>query len=294
MIRQKTRQAEDIRFAIDMKGFTSFMQILESIDDTRDGRELFPRPIKTSEPVQSYGIILFIKSGDTISYFACQRRTTIEFSEIVKCGPRKDKLYHYFSNMTEFERQLLCQESHNNLWKDLLLEESELFNDTKNRVEEIHKVYQPHLQQLISLTKSVATSPPFEFPKGRQNHQQDKTLLGTALRELKEESGIDLGTSVDLIDEISVIDTHKGTDGVKYQTTYYLVRSPEFFELDVKYHLVPNCIEQYCISKDMHDGGWIKLPVFQLPEHGSTLLCDRLENLLFKIHAKLCSGEVRI
>jgi ADP-ribose pyrophosphatase YjhB (NUDIX family) len=291
MIKQKTRQSEDSRFAVDTKGLTSFMQILEHIDDTRNGKELFPRPSKTADPLQSYGIILFIRDEMSIHYFACQRRTTVEFSEIVKCGPRKDKLYQYFCNMTDFERNLLCEQPHDKLWDDLLLSEMSLFNDTRMKVAAIHKAYKPYLRDLLSLTKSITDEPPFEFPKGRSNQQQDKTLLGTALRELKEEAGIDLGTSVELMDDISVVDSYKGTDGIKYQTTYFLVRSPEFFEPEFQYFDYENCIEEYCISKDMHDGKWIELPLFEKPQKGSTPLCDRLESLLFKIHAKLCSTQ---
>jgi 8-oxo-dGTP pyrophosphatase MutT (NUDIX family) len=158
----------------------------------------------------------------------------------------------------------------------------------------IHKIYKPYIRDLMSLTKSITEEPPFEFPKGRHNALQDKTLLAAALRELKEEAGIDLGNSVELMDEISVTDSYKGTDGVKYQTTYYIVKSPDFFEPEFQYFDYDNCIEEYCISKDMHDGKWIELPLREKPKRDSTPLGERLESLLFRVHAKLCSAQIGI
>lgn len=294
MIKHKTRQNDDVRFNVDMKGIKSFTQILEKIDEGKIGKELFPRPPKTTDPVQSYGVILFIQNARSISYFTCKRRTTVEFSEIVKCGPRKEKLYQYLSNMTNYERRLLCTQSHDKLWDDLLLTEMSLFNSTKKKVRTIHEAYKPYFDELMNLTSSITLTPPFEFPKGRSNHFQDKTLLATALRELKEEANIDLGSSVDLVDDLSVTETYKGTDGIKYQTTYYVIRSPEFFKPNPAFYDTDNCIGSFAISIDMVDSEWIKLPLYETPIKGSTPLSERLEGLLFKVHAKLCSTQPNV
>ena len=289
MIKQKTSQKDDPRFDVDMKGYNTFNMILDGVPDDGETTELFARPSKNNDPVQSYGVILFYRGEKDIRYFACQRRTTIEFAEIIKCGYRKDRLYHYFSNMTERERRLICEESFEQLWNDLLLSEASLFNETKAKVLAKHKLYKAHLPDLMNCTVSSGDAePPFEFPKGRANILQDKTFLATALRELREEANINLGNSVKMLDDISVVDIHKGTDGVKYQTTYFLIESPEMFEPEQTFFDHENLIEDSCISKDMHEATWIELPIGSPCVRGMTPLPDRLETLLFRVHVELC------
>ena len=288
MIKQKTGQKDDPRFNVDMKGYTTFNTILESITDEGETTELFARPSKNNDAVQSYGVILFYREQTKIRYFACQRRTTIEFAEIIKCGYRKDRLYHYFSNMTKHERTLLTEQNFETLWNDLLLSEAGFFNETKAKVIAKHVVYKPFLRDLMNCTVSNTKLPPFEFPKGRANSLQDRTYLATALRELKEEGGIVLGPIVNMIDSISIVDIHKGTDGVKYQTTYFLIESPEMFEPEVMYFDHDNLIAPTCISKDMYVGKWIALPIELTLVKGMTPLPERIEALLFEIHVQLC------
>jgi hypothetical protein len=287
MLKQKTDQKDDPRFSVDMKGYASFSAILDTIKDDGEATELFARPAKDNDPVHSYGVILFYRDKTSIRYFACQRRTTIEFAEIIKCGYRKDRLYYYFSNMTEKERILLTTQSFEKLWNDLLLFEAGLFNETKMKVAAKHDTYKPYLPDLMKCTVSNAKKPPFEFPKGRANVLQDKTFLASALRELKEEGGISLGPTVNMRDDISVVDVHKGTDGIKYQTTYFLIESSELFEPEKTYLNTGNLITPSCISKDMFRGVWIEVPVNTPPVKFSTPLPERLEALLFRIHMKL-------
>lgn len=290
MIKHKIAQKNDSRFALDTKGYTKFESILKTISDNNEGHELFPRPSKSSDAVQSYGIILCYRTEDSIKYFACQRRTTIEFSEVVKCGYRKERLFYYLSNMTQHERDLLCNATHETLWNDLLLNESTLFNDTKIRVASIHELYKPYIKSLMSCTISDATEPPYEFPKGRPNYMQDKTFLGTALREFREEGGINLGICVNHHDDISVVDTYKGTDGIKYQTNYFVVEASELYEPKSITFQKENLIQESCISKDMYKATWIELPLLLPLTPKMTPLGDRLEALLFRVHLNL-SGQ---
>lgn len=289
MIKHKAHVKTDSRFALDTRGHAKFESVLKTIEDNADSRELFPRPTKNSDAVQSYGVILFHRVEDSIKYFACQRRTTIEFSEIVKCGYRKERLFYYLSNMTQHERKLLLTTPLETLWNDLLLSEANLFNDTKTRVTAVHENYKPYLRNLLDCTISDVTEPPYEFPKGRPNYMQDKTLLGTALRELREESGIDLGVCVKLYDDISVIDNYKGTDGVKYQTIYFIIEVDELYQPETIRFQNRNVIADTCISKDMFAGKWIELSTSAPLIPKTTPLPERLETLLFKIHTNLCS-----
>jgi len=287
MIKHKNKNVDDPRFSINMDNSNEFKALLKNVNCTKDTPELFPRPQKGYEPVMSYGIVLCKITEDSIYYFVCRRRTTVEFSEVVKCGPRKDRLYHYFSNMTPKERKLLTTVPHEKLWNDLLLEERDMFYDTKIRVQEIFKSYEGVLEKLIDLTQSNTTTPPFEFTKGRLNALLDKTLLGTAVRELKEEAGIHIKGPFDLIEDVMISDAYKGTDNLAYQTNYYVIRVPELYEPRIIFH-ENNSIEDFCISKDMHNYMWVQLQKHTNHVRGCTPLTPRLESLLLKVHNRLC------
>ena len=283
-----TVDVDDERQPLSMQNYSHFQEILDRIEEPSDKKELFPRPSKNNAPVVSYGIILVFESPTSFHYYACQRRTTIEFSEIVKCGPRKDKLFEYLSNLTEKERELLVSESHSVLWDDLLLDEKDNFGETKERVGKIFEAYAEFLPELIALTESIAESPPYEFTKGRHS-SSDKTSLATAVRELKEEGNIDLGHSVTLYEDISISDIFTGTDGVRYQTYYYVVKSDYMYEPESRY--VDNSIGEYCISDDMTDATWIEIPkkINLKVERFKTPLPSRLERCLFEVHKNLCN-----
>lgn len=286
---QKTKlvSLDDDRKPSSMENHDKFEQMLSQIDDIDDKKEQFPRPNGAKTPIISYGVVLFHEEGDSISYYACQRRTTIEFSEIIRCGPRKNRLFHYLSNMTEHERDLLKNVQHSDIWDDLLFITKDMFPETKSRVSYIFNVYGDTLSKLIDLTESITAEPPFEFTKGRHNPLNDKSYLSTAIRELREEGLIDLGNAIELIEDITCVDIYRGTDGNLYETHYFVVKSPERFEPDHTYFDVDNKIEEFCISEDMHDYEWITLSKKQDPKLKSTPLTERLERLLFAVHKKL-------
>ena len=201
-------------------GYREFQKVLRSIPKPDFGSDMFPRP-PTNETVNSYGVITVFDADDSYEYYCTQMRTTHEFSEYVKCGPRNDNLYEYLCAMTRYERQLLLEEEFDKLWDDLLLAEKDLFPETKKRVKLIHDYYAPHLPKLMELTESHTIEPSWVFPKGRQK-RADRTLLSAALREMKEEGKVGFGEII-LMYENPVTVVHRGTDDRTYSTTYYVI-----------------------------------------------------------------------
>lgn len=186
--------------------------------------------------------------------------------------------------MTPKERELLSVVPHEKLWKDLLLDEAPLFEEQLKKINAIYECYSDAMDKLIELTESNTDEPPWEFPKGRQR-RHERTQLQTALRELEEEGKIKFTEVVLLWDDV-VKDVYRGTDGQLYETIYFIVRAERKYEPELT-HLDTNCISEHCISLDMIDYTWIKLPKSGKPKRGSTPLCDRLEKLLFKVHKGL-------
>ena len=244
---------------------------------TSDGPRSPPKGSPISSPREGH-----------LEYYCTQRRTTLEFGEIVKCAPRQKNLFEYLSCMTPKERGLLCNKPHERLWNDLLLDEASLFRETFKTINSTFECYDGILEQLIDLTESNTEEPPWEFPKGRPK-AKERTHLQAALREMEEEGKIrfESGGVILLWDDV-VRDVYRGTDGQLYETVYFVVKAESRYEPPLT-HLDTNCISEHCLSLDMVDYTWIKLAKTGKPKKGSTPLCDRLEKMLFKLHRKLTS-----
>lgn len=250
---------------------------------------MFPRPPK-GEKIQSFGIITVFDNEETncFEYYCTQMRTTFEFSEFVKCGPRNHNLYEYLSAMTPHERDLLRTKSFDELWDDLLLEEKDLFPKTREKVRELFKIYKPHLAKLLDLTKSHSQQPPWLFPKGRRQHN-DRTLISAALREMKEEGKLEFGELFLMYDKaINVV--HQGTDNCIYITTYYVVRAEERYQPELE-KVPENCITQQHLSIDMSNYMW--LPLSKNPDEAvdfssvSHLHGSQLQSAIVELHTEL-------
>lgn len=260
--------------------YEEFQTVLDQILLPELEGELFPRAPK-QDPIPSYGVIMVYEDGDTLEYFCTQSRTTIEFAELVKCGPRKDFLYEYLSLMTDHERQLLLECGHKKLWNALLTEEAQIFEAVRQRTKIIYNTFAPYFKQLLDLTVSCVHEPPWVFPKGR-NGNRDRTLLQTALRELEEEAKIKV-EKFELLLPKAVAETFLGTDGVAYSSYYYVIKTPIKFEPPPIH--VNNVLGETCLSQDMKDYCWI--PVSK-KKHGKNILNsplkDRLQAILAKVH----------
>lgn len=266
------------------ENFDDFQQCLTNIDEQNSTNVMFQRE-KSDTPIKSYGVILALFNENGIKYFTCQRRTTIEFAEMVKSGPVQSRLFEYLSNMTPTERDLILKYDHEILWNDLLLGDAKLLTKTFEYVNPIYKKYVKYFPKLIGYTTTQREEPPWEFPKGRFK-KGDRTLIASAIRELKEECNIVL-EEIELLSE-SVDDLFRGTDGQLYQTTYFIVKAEYEYEPRDEFLDPKNVISKRYISDDMRSFDWIELDMKAHQKRGSTNLCERLENLLFSIHKKLC------
>ena len=241
--------------------------------------------------IKSYGVILVNISSDKISYFACQRRTTIEFAEMIKCGPIQSRLFEYLSNMTENERNLILNCDYETIWKDLLLGDAKLLTKSFDYVSSIYKKYSNCFPKLIDYTTSVQDQPPWEIPKGRFK-KGDRTLLASAIRELREEAQIDL-KEVELLSE-NINDVFRGTDDQLYQTTYFIIKADFQYEPKENIYEPDNVISTHRISDDMRSFTWIELEKNIMQKRGATVFCDRLELMLYRLHAKLVSNKIDV
>lgn len=265
------------------KSRREFDEILRQIQIPELEGEAFPRATR-HEPIPSYGVILVYDDGDCFEYFCTQCRTTIEFGELVKCGPRKEHLFEYLSLMTDHERQLLLDYGHKRLWKAILLDEVAIFERVRQRSKIVYNTFAPYFGKLLDLTASNVHEPPWIFPKGRHS-VNDKTFLQTAVRELEEEANIKL-TKYELLCPKPFVENFRGTDGITYSTSYYVLKASVRYEPPPIH--VNNVLGETCLSQDMRDYCWISVP--KRSGGGEMLnspLKDRLQGLLVKVHEYL-------
>lgn len=269
--------------------YDTFKRILAEIAPFKTEQpSMFPRP-KPNVEIPSYGIIAVYDAGNAFEYFCTQMRTTFEFSEYVRCGPRLENLFEYLCSMTVLERKLLLTQDFDRLWDDLMLEEKSLFPETKKAVRQLHEEIAPYLHQLIAATSSNVYEPPWVFPKGRMK-KCDRTLLSAALREMKEEGNVEFGQVV-LMYEKQVVVVHSGTDGCTYSTTYYVVKAERRYE-PLPTTLEANCLGELCLSHDMQNYTWLSIAKDVDVRTVKTCLDDRLERALLRVHSEISAKSM--
>lgn len=162
-----------------------------------------------NSPITSYGIICYTIIDNTIKYLMIQRKNSITYIEFIRGKYSLDDvdyIDYLFQNMTVTERNIIKENSIENLWKMLWtdhvsqrlnlefkdskikfnkLETGYLFkrrNDTRERVNLTYIINKANLEHPQVIMNE------WEFPKGRRN--LNETDLDCALREFEEESSI--------------------------------------------------------------------------------------------------------
>lgn len=270
------------------KSYEQFVELVSSVDVTPPKYEVFPRP-NSSSFVPSYGIISVFMTDDTISYFMTKRRTTIEFSEFVNCGPRKTNMYEYLSLMTKRERGLLQDYTFNKIWGDLHVDVNSLpkfLRVAKSTTEKIFRAYKDVLPDLLRLTSPKNKDPrKWEFPKGRKNSGKDQTCLESALREFSEEAGHELDCGNLLLPD-SIFVPFKGTDDVTYSTSYFVIGVDKKFYPKIT-KTPNNVISNFMISADMETFAWHECSKSSEWVANRDMFSERINNLMSIVHDKL-------
>lgn len=233
----------------------------------------------------SYGIILFYREGDDIYYLLTQRRDTIEY--VISLKPRSPiKMFnHYFSLMTQDERQRILtfideKDGFDVLWKDLMLREHFHHNDMYLQAKQKFYANKEYIRHILQTTNSDVNEPNWGFPKGRKMNYESE--WEAAKREFDEETQLSskniIRVSFDTFDEY-----FSGTDGRYYSTHYYVCEANKKFAIHYKKCCSPLQERKYTISDEVVNMKWCKL------EDACTLLNGRRCQLLGNINHQLSS-----
>lgn len=189
-------------------------------------------------PIPSYGIILFTiakneRGENEIYYLLAQRRDTIEYVDTMRPRCPVSQLRQWASLMSQDERLKLQLyiDDFDILWQDLMMrapkEHDRKYTDARER---FNRVKGDILEAIVS-TQSHVVEPPWGFPKGRRNRDED--VVDCALREFEEETCFRRDQIRAYVSSHVFSEAFKGSDTKEYSTQYFLYET--FSKLPVKY-----------------------------------------------------------
>lgn len=210
------------------------------------GSESQPRLVASPiNAITSYGIICYrLRSGHDPEYIMVQRKDSMSYVEFLRGKYRiGDRTYlcKLLSNMTRTERNRLVTQTFHDLWQAFWLVDNPRnfekdYNNSHALFERLRAGYSMHLAGqsrqvvhvsldiLLSITDvNVVDGPEWGFPKGRRN--VDESDLGCAIREFREETGIDATRHVTVYSTVRPFEEiFMGSNKVSYRHVYYLAQ----------------------------------------------------------------------
>jgi 8-oxo-dGTP pyrophosphatase MutT (NUDIX family) len=200
-------------------------------------------------PKTSYGIIC--KKTDTDKdedkFLLICRRCSLSYIEFIR-GRYKlfdsTMLFTLFKHMTIKERNDLLTKTFDELWDELWINNKYKKTDIRSDYEKGKELYRllkegviivyqnilVTLEYILRNTYSIYEEPEWNFPKGRRNMLEND--IECAVREFCEETNLKK-EDIELIDDEPFIEIHKGTNGLKYRTVYFLANIKTDKELKI-------------------------------------------------------------
>jgi 8-oxo-dGTP pyrophosphatase MutT (NUDIX family) len=232
-------------------------------------------------PITSYGCIVIktpdgldqakelLKNDNSVSgfenhmkdmkYLMIQRRDSLGFIEIIR-GKYKltdtDYIQYHINTMTVEEHKKILTEDFDSLWNKLWgapKEQSQTYKNDKEAAKEKFEALRNGVPSLESMIKNVEkqwVSPEWGFPKGRRDPRESE--LQCALRELREETGINEKDVIFIRNLESLSETFFGSNHIHYCHKYYIFMYNSNKELSYdtnNFHMV----------QEIGDLGWFTL-----------------------------------
>ena len=172
----------------------------------------------------------FSLNKNKIKFLMIQRKHTLGYCDFIRGRynlENIDGIIFLFQQMTQEEINKIGSLSFDELWDDFWTPKAKSAH--KNEYEHSKKIFsQLEAQQKNSLglkffVENVTPtwkSPEWGFPKGRRNMKESN--IACAVREFKEESGIDNSQYKLLTNIEPIVENLIGTNGIKYRHIYYI------------------------------------------------------------------------
>ena len=216
------------------------------------------------EPKKSVGIILFYKTDLNTKYLMIRRRNTIGFVQFVRgqyINTDISYIQKLFNVMSDYEINIISNYDFNKLWEYLWLDSyysnynditkknressRDKFNNMKNGY--LNDGLNINIVYFIKNKSFHYEETEWEFPKGRKNINESD--LQTALREFREETGID-ESNIRTIKNNPILFTelYKSYDNVTYKNVYFIY---EYISDKIDFKINNTCREQYTEVSDI-------------------------------------------
>ena len=184
-------------------------------------------------PITSYGVIAFRASTSGIQYLMLRRKDSFGFIDFVrgKYSPYNiSQIQDIINEMSIDEKNRILEESFESLWQnmwgDITANQHKAEEFASMKKMEIIKegVYINgefvNLEELVKKSTTNWVETEWEFPKGRRNYKEKD--LDCALREFKEETGLN-STKLNIVENILPFEeTFIGTNHKSYKHKYFL------------------------------------------------------------------------
>ena len=197
-------------------------------------------------PITSYGMIIYhITPENDIKFLLIQRNVSPEYRNLIhnlrnQFDQTVDKITQMLDHLTQLEIRYLSQYSYQDLFyqltqfystkrtdkykKNLVANRNtKLINGGYNRAGDFID-----LRQILRRPVERHLEPDWGFPKGRRDKRQYESDLDCAKREAFEETEIGPRHYQLESEQSSFMEVFVGTNGIRYQHTYYLAQCPTF------------------------------------------------------------------
>lgn len=198
-----------------------------------------------NHPITSFGCIVFRLRYDTFSncmfpeYLMVQRKDSLAYVEFVR-GKYDLKnityLLNLFSNMTSDEHAKILNYTFDEMWRDLWSPNGRQFmkeyHTAKTNFDSLRRGYlirgatgavsRVDAAYFVNHVSEKLLETEWGFPKGRRNFFEDDKRC--ALREFREETGINLAQIRILRDLKPVEEIFSGTNRLRYKHVYYIAK----------------------------------------------------------------------
>jgi len=207
-----------------------------------------------TEPITSYGLILFSYENDELIFLLYQRRDNFEYMDFMRgTWTSSGQIPALFSAMSPEERRRIREYTFKELWDDLWVEHNcRIYRDGYTKAKKKYDMVKCNIPQFLDNTFSHIQAPPWGFPKGKKNNYLEDPI-DCAFREFEEETHISI-KDMRIVHDKPFTENFKGSNGKAYATHYFVAELPK--PINSVFYSTPHCIRPQTISEEASNVKW--------------------------------------
>lgn len=240
-----------------------FKESLSQKYEKLDIEKILQKQITETNSVVSYGIIEFVLLKDKVAYHMFRRRNTVEYDLVIRGFSHKHQLFELLSLLSQDERDRILNNNFKEIWEDFWVNKHSkgrktLKSQSQRKFDEIKEL----LTIINKYAPCTINERPLIFPKGKKS--ENETELDAAIRETEEEINCTYYRDVaKLYFKSPITQRYKGSDGRKYETSYYVWKRDQKYKCPKKNLNGISKLRNNTISHELESDVWIEIPIFE-------------------------------